>query len=60
MLQPSTICTIRSAAIRWIVPSVAIPWGGALINNLSNLVNKDYQLAHPYNTPRRGTSIMPG
>ncbi|HMC48317.1 MAG TPA: hypothetical protein VKJ77_23565 [Caballeronia sp.] len=25
-----------------VTPSVAIPWGGALIDNLDNLFNKDY------------------
>lgn len=50
VLQASTICTIRSAAIRW-SPKACIPWGGALIDNLGNLFNKDHQLAHSYSTP---------
>jgi hypothetical protein len=43
-----------------IVPSAAIPWRGALAGNLDDLFNKDYQLAHSYNMPRRGASVTPG
>ncbi|CAH2784442.1 MAG: hypothetical protein CBARDMAM_1803 [uncultured Caballeronia sp.] len=43
-----------------IVRSAAIPWSGPLVGNLDDLFNKDYQLAHSYNMPRRDASVTPG
>jgi len=55
-LQRSVLSVQRQS----VDPARALPLPGAARLSIDNLFNKDHQLAHPYNTPRRGACNTPG